>query len=105
MEIQIDLINPVHLDILGELGRQRLPDLKGRHCGFRNEVGDLPERVNTGIGAARTVDLNRPAKNLCDRFLQRTLNRSQLGLTLPPVEVRSIVFQNQSKISHRCARR
>ena len=55
----------------------------------------LGESVYTGIGAARSLGQRRLADNACEGGLQFALDGAFAGLHLPPVEVGSVIGDDE----------
>src|SRR5207245_1683121 len=63
----------------------------GCDIALKRKSGDLPERVNAGVGAASTDNRHLASIELAERVFEETLNRSARGLALPTDEVSPVV--------------
>ena len=66
---------------------------------FQGERGDLSQRVNTGVGAARSGDVHRLAFDSRDDFFEDALDGRKAGLDLPAVEIGSVVGERDADAS------
>ncbi len=64
------------------------------------DMGNLPERMHTGIGASRAVDADALAGERRDRIGQHALHRPVRGLDLPADEGRPVVFDGELIARH-----
>ena len=62
------------------------------------KVRHLPERMNTRIGAPRTLNLHAPSQEDIQGVFEHPLDRGTLGLYLPTTIVRPFVFNDQPDI-------
>src|SRR5262245_10522475 len=60
-------------------------------------------RMNTCVRPTRTGDIDVMIEELAECQLKLALNRSKLGLNLPPVKVRAVVRDSQLEVSHMMA--
>ena len=56
------------------------------------EMCDLAGRMNTGISSPRADTFNRFIGDKRQRLVQAGLNARRVGLILPPVIIRAVVF-------------
>ena len=64
------------------------------------EVGHLVRGVSSRVRPAGTPKLDRLSGQLLDRRLQTLLDRGQVGLPLPPVEIGTIIGDDEADVSH-----
>ena len=64
------------------------------------QMAALAQRVNAGIGAARTMHAHLFAAEALDRTLQRLLHRASVALILPADEAGAVVFEGQLVAGH-----
>src|SRR5262245_42891708 len=60
-------------------------------------------RMNTCVRSTRTSDIDVMIEELAECHLKLALNRSKLGLNLPPVKVCAVVRDSQLEVSHMMA--
>src|SRR5579863_2755172 len=65
---------------------------------------DLPERMDAGVGAARSMHAYLFATDRLDRGLQRALHRGTILLELPAAERRAVIFDRQLVAGHQTSR-
>src|ERR1700694_4014188 len=76
-----------------------------RHKMFCNiAMRDLPERMHTGVGAARAVNTNMLAADRLDRIFQRALHGSAIVLDLPAAVRRAVIFDDDFVAGHQLNR-
>ena len=63
-------------------------------------MGDLAERVDAGIGAARARDGDALAREGRDRVGECALHRRRVGLELPADEGRAVIFDRELVAGH-----
>lgn len=68
--------------------------LEGR---LGREARDLAKRVDTGVGAARSRQLDRPAQDATAGITHEPLHRGTIRLHLPTREVRAVVGESQAQ--------
>ena len=66
------------------------------------DMGDLPGRMDPGVGAAGAVGGDRRAAQGEHRGLERALDRGPVGLSLPADEGRAVIFERQFVAGHFC---
>src|SRR5690606_23192710 len=64
------------------------------------DMCDLAERVHTGVGAAGTLHRPGLAGKILDRSFQDTLHRGSVGLELPSLERRAVIFYGKLIARH-----
>jgi glycosyltransferase involved in cell wall biosynthesis len=72
----------------------------GFHCTNGLDIGDLPVRVNTRIGPSRTSNIDIVVEKLVKGLSEFALNRAQMRLNLPAVEVRPVIGKSQLEVPH-----
>ena len=73
-----------------------------RKLAFKIDVGDLAERVHTGIGAAGAANVDAGSGELFDGVDQPALHGWPVRLDLPAEKRRSVVFECQAIAGHGC---
>lgn len=99
MEIESSLANVEDANVWGKksvhgpakiVGRNRVRDIESRY---------LTERVDSGVGAARTHHMNPSSLDTRENLLENALNRGQTRLDLPTVVRSSVVCHSEANSS------
>ena len=83
MEVVPNLIGGHDPDLLGQMRIERWRDAHHRQSVFKFEIGNLPERVDAGVGTAGTGDVDLLVGDSADRLLNLSLNGAAAGKALP----------------------
>ena len=75
----------------GEAAIESVVEVGGRDGCFEREGGDLPKRVDAGVGAARALREHPLAHGAVDRVREQALDGGQAGLDLPSMERCAVV--------------
>ena len=90
-----------HSDGVGlEMVIDRIAHLIGGQILFQIHMGDLPEGMDTGIGAPCAIDLARSAIEPGRRSLERALNGRAVLLALPAHEWAAIILDGELVARH-----
>ena len=84
------------VDVLGKQIVEPVDELLLGQGLRRLQVGDLPDRVHTGVGAPGPLDIDRDAEQLAGRPQQVALNGAGIQLPLPPVVACSLVLDGEA---------
>ena len=79
---------------------QRVADLVVGPILDEVEMGDLTERMDAGIGAARAARDDLLAGERSDSFGEATLHRGAILLHLPADERRAVIFEGELVAGH-----
>lgn len=86
-------------DVVGEEAVGRMENAAGRQRRFDEAVGGVAERVNPGIGASGGAEDDWLSEHFSQHALQLALERGGVGLPLPALIARSVIFEVEKKIS------
>src|ERR1700723_4209377 len=89
-------------DGMRKLGVHAALNFRGVQIRMGFEMRDLPERMNSGIGAAGPVNRDSLLGDLLQRVLDGALNRGNFRLELPAVKLRAVVGDDEFNVLH-CA--
>ncbi len=70
------------------------------HRSNRLNVGNLPVRVDARVGSAGAGNADVVIEEFLKGLLKLALDRAQVRLNLPPVELRAVVGQSQLEVPH-----
>ena len=112
VEIHADLVRLHHADVRGQVAVDGLREVRRRDRAFGIEAGDVAERMDTAVGAARAHDRNGISflrQELSECALKRALNRRHCAfrmgcrrlLDLPAPVVRAVICDCELDSSHR----
>jgi len=96
VEPVVDVTGVDDIDVLGQTIVEPVEELLDVHWLRRLQVGDLPERVHTGVGSPRPLNVNRRAEELAGGPQQFTLNGTGILLPLPPVVACTLIFDGEA---------
>ena len=100
VETQIHLLCLHHSDSRRKQAIERSLKAMGGNGTFCFEIRDLMEGVNARIGSTRTYKGDLRSENGFQSRFQTALDRRPAILTLPAVEIRSVVSNIETKVSH-----
>ena len=85
-------------------GRERsiqgAKEVRGWNLGLQGEAGDLPERMNAGVGAARALGEDGFAGDVEEGAGERSLDCGKPGLHLPSMEGGAVVGEGKLPVRH-----
>ena len=91
-----------HVDVEGETIVETPKDLFLGEAFLGLQVGNLRERMNTGVGSARAADRNLGFEQFPRRARERSRNRAiRVFLRLPAAIAGAVVFERQLPCRHR----
>ena len=91
-----DLVGAQDVDVGGQRVVDAATEQFGGKCGLKLEVSNLCQRMNTGIGAAGSVEFElADARRLADRAIELALHRLGILLDLPATVASAGVLDRQ----------
>ena len=100
MKLGVDLVYRENPDFPREQCIGSAQNGVGIHGSNRLNIGNLPVRVDARIGSAGTRNADVVIEEFVKGLLKFALNRAQVRLNLPPVELRAVVGQSQLEVPH-----
>jgi hypothetical protein len=79
---------------------QRIAHRAGIEIAREIDMRHLPERMHAGVGAAGALHRRVFAAEICDGCLQDALHRGAVGLELPALKRRAVIFDRKLVAGH-----
>ena len=103
MEARRRLGGREHGDLVREARVERRRGALRRRAALDVDRGDLAERVDAGVRAARDGEVLHRREGLAERLPERRLDRRQAGLRRPAAERSAVVLERQDEAHVRAA--